>query len=370
MAKERTWLLLSLQFSGEATAEELEELATLLREHPELNLQAEVLKNLWQNKQANLTGNKAAAYDKHLQRLSNHLSAPALQFETPATEETEEDTAIVQSFPKRRLFWIAAGIAASALVVFLGVSMFNAKQAVAGKQVSNTISTRAGSKSKVQLPDGTQVWLNADSRLTYGQSFSGPLREVQLTGEAYFDVVRDKTRPFIIHTSSIDVKVLGTAFNVRSYPGEKTTETALIRGSVEVILHNNPEKKIVLKPNEKLVVENKEPARVAEEGAPPPLEPTLMITKGKVRVDKKDETSVIETMWVENKLAFDNDSLSAIALAMEHWYNIKMVIKNDKLKSVPFTGIFENKTIPEVLEALSLSRHFRYDIKDGVVSIW
>src|SRR4029078_631833 len=100
----------------------------------------------------------------------------------------------------------------------------------------NTVSTKRGSKSKVQLPDGTQVWLNADSRIAYNEKFQGNLREVTLEGEAYFDVVRDEKRPFVIHTAAIDIKVLGTAFNVRSYANEKNTETSLIRGSIEVTL--------------------------------------------------------------------------------------------------------------------------------------
>src|SRR5205085_10891901 len=87
----------------------------------------------------------------------------------------------------------------------------------------NTVMTKPGSKSKLQLPDGTQVWLNSDSKITYGESFMGATREVQLSGEAYFDVVKDKEHPFIIHTQSIDLKVLGTAFNVRSYANEKNT---------------------------------------------------------------------------------------------------------------------------------------------------
>ena len=101
------------------------------------------------------------------------------------------------------------------------------------------------------------AWLNADSKLTYDENFRGDYREVSLEGEAFFDVVKDKTRPFIIHTKTLDIRVLGTAFNVSAYESEKNTETALFRGSVEVTLHNNPEKKIVLKPNEKLMVNNK-----------------------------------------------------------------------------------------------------------------
>ncbi len=100
----------------------------------------------------------------------------------------------------------------------------------------NVVATRKGSKTNLVLPDGTKVWVNADSRLSYGKNFGNQLREVYLEGEAYFDVAEDKRKPFIVHTNNIDVKVLGTAFNVRAYGNEVNTQTTLLRGSVEVML--------------------------------------------------------------------------------------------------------------------------------------
>ena len=88
-------------------------------------------------------------------------------------------------------------------------------------------------KSEIALPDGSKVWLNAESRLTYPKSFSGICtRHVYLTGEAYFDVTENKSQPFIVETSNLQIKVLGTVFNVKSYDGEKNIETTLVKGSV------------------------------------------------------------------------------------------------------------------------------------------
>jgi transmembrane sensor len=118
------------------------------------------------------------------------------------------------------------------------------------------VGTKKGSKSHIVLPDGTNVWLNADSKIIYPGNFQGETREVSLVGEAFFDVVKNVNKPFIIHTGTMDVKVLGTAFNVRSYPGEMTTEASLLRGLIEVTLNGTEKKKILLKPNEKLTVLN------------------------------------------------------------------------------------------------------------------
>jgi ferric-dicitrate binding protein FerR (iron transport regulator) len=379
MNEERVWYLLSIQLTDEITPEEQKELNTLLKQSPELGLRAEILRNIWRSKQSRLAKPATAnQYDKHLQRLSNHLAQPAL-LNAEGIENGSPEVKLVPHRSRVRWLWLAAGVAASVLVFFLVYSPSEKKD---GKPVaSNTISTRPGSKSKVELPDGTQVWLNADSKLTYGQNFLGNTREVTLTGEAYFDVAHATSPetgqriPFIIHTSSIDIKVLGTAFNVRSYPGEKTTETALIRGSVEVTLHNNPDKKIVLKPDEKLIVKNDNATIVSTkivqaDSIVANTENEPMMTLSKIRPYKEDTTAHYETMWVKNKLAFENESFDRMMPELERWYNVTIILKNESLNGLHFTGVFENKSLADVIEALSISRGFRYEIKGAQVIIW
>lgn len=381
MNEERVWYLLSVQLSGEVTPEELEELNTLLKQQPELGLRADIMRNLWNNRQSREEKPVAAShFDKHLQRLSNHLAQPVLQFDTEVSDNNNEpEMEVIPQRNRLRWLWLGAGVAASVLVVFL---VFLPAKKTGDKPVaSNTISTRPGSKSKVELPDGTQVWLNADSKLTYAQNFIGSTREVTLTGEAYFDVAHatapetGQKIPFIIHTSSIDIKVLGTAFNVRSYPGEKTIETALIRGSVEVTLHNSPDKKIVLKPDEKLIVKNDNATIVNNK---PALADSLtnssdnepLMTLSKIRPYKEDTTAHYETLWVKNKLAFENETFDRMLPELERWYNVSIVLKNETLKGLHFTGVFENKSLADVMEALSLARGFRYEIKGTEVIVW
>lgn len=380
MNEERVWYLLSVQLSGEATPEELDELNTLLKQQPELGLRAGIMRNIWNNKPQSEEKQVAAShFDKHLQRLSNHLAQPVLQFDTDAIDNNTPETVLMPQRSRLRWLWLGASVAASVLVVFL---VFTPAKRSGGKPVaSNTISTRPGSKSKVELPDGTQVWLNADSKLTYAQNFIGNTREVNLTGEAYFDVAHATSAetgqriPFIIHTNSIDIKVLGTAFNVRSYPGEKTIETALIRGSVEVTLHNNPDKKIVLKPDEKLVVKNDNATIVNNKPTPADsiansTDNEPMMTLSKIRRFKEDTTAHYETLWVKNKLAFENETFDRMLPELERWYNVSIVLKNETLKRLHFTGVFENKSLADVMDALSLARDFHYEIKGTEVIIW
>lgn len=371
MNEERIWLLVSLQLSGEATNEELLELEMLLKAHPELGAKARLVSSLWQVKHTHAPGETAArSFDKHLQRLSNQLSAPVLQFENASAEELNSETKLVHiASGRRKWYWAAAG--AAAILVFIYAGLLNNTTVVKPvKMAENTVSTKAGSKSKIQLPDGTQVWLNADSKIEYSESFNVKLREVKLSGEAFFDVVKNKEKPFIIHTAQMDVKVLGTAFNVRSYPDESTTETALLRGAVEISLHNNPEKKYYLKPNDKLVINNNLTA-VADTAVVAPRQDAekLLVKIKKVTVDK-NENDVTETMWVKNKLAFDNETLEKILKETERWYNVDIELKNEKAKSFRFTSVFENKPLTDVLEALCLAARLHYQVKGSSVTIW
>lgn len=350
---EHLWYLVSLKLSGEAGPDDLAELDRLLKEAPEAVFQVEQLEKLWRQ-QTELPQQKInEAYSRHLQRLSNHLSEPALQYtqnETPQWPE-EEAAAPVRS----TRWWWMGGVAASLLI---GVLLFFLPGKEQGGKLpsQNVVSTRFGSKSKVQLPDGTVVHLNSGSLLTYDQAFNGKIREVRLSGEAFFDVAHNKDRPFIIHTDAVDIKVLGTAFNVRAYPDEQTTETALIRGSVEVMLLHNPDKKIVLKPSEKLVVQNKQdtaearPQRATSEAIP-------LVTISKVHSLEKDST-VLETSWVDNKLVFENESLETIAQKLERWYDVRITITDEGLKKERYKATFEGESLEDVLNALKYAGAF------------
>jgi transmembrane sensor len=386
--EERFWMLASMTLAGEASPEESAELEEMLRQNPEWALRLEIMSNIWRSADLG-TSRRTEAYDRHLQRFSAHLSAPALQYEQPMEKEgrmqdpdrgndfataatsnaTEGGREVGHPVSRRgvpflRLFWGAA--AAVGGIIFFTYSYYARKEGLRNT-MANTVSTRPGSRSRVQLPDGTQVWLNADSRITFNAAFTGLSREVELSGEAYFDVAKEKDHPFIIHTPSIDVRVLGTSFDIRSYNNERNTEADLFQGSVEVTLRNNPDKKIVLKPNEKLVIHNdslipsndvnREPGR----GSHRDDREEPMITLGKVHFQKKD-SSVTEILWVRNQLAFDGVTLEEAALQIERWYGVKIIIRDDILRRTAYSAVFEDETLIQVMEALRLSGNFHYTI--------
>ena len=371
MQEEKFWNLLSAKLTDEATSEDLDALDKLLQQNPELALKAQLLTQMWKKK-IPVENKTDDFFNRHLQRLSSH----------PDNEPTQQaENIVVDLYPtaetpnhssKYRWIRTLSGIAVS--VIVLVVLLYTGplrKDKNTEHPAKNTVSTRKGSKSNIQLPDGTIAWLNADSKLVYDENFRGAFREVTLEGEAYFDVVRDKTKPFIIHTKTLDIKVLGTAFNVRAYETEKNTETSLFRGSVEITLHNSPEKKIILKPNEKLSVNNKSISITTrkDDRRINHTPPAANITVGKVHFEDKDSIA-LETLWIKNKLVFDAESLEEVAQKIERWYDVRVIIYGDEdLKQTTYSGIFENENLLQVMEALKITGNFKYSIAKDIITI-
>jgi ferric-dicitrate binding protein FerR (iron transport regulator) len=225
----------------------------------------------------------------------------------------------------------------------------------------------AGEKRSLRLADGTQVLVNGGSELTLSENFNTGNREVILSGEAYFDVAQNTAHPFIIHTASMDIKVLGTAFNVRSYPDEVADETSLIRGKVQVTLKNKSTKQAhdyVLLPMQKLVVNKNQPDNAGVQVAVNQVPHVESLQKNRLT------QNLSETAWTENKLAFNNEKLEVVAEKMEKWYGVSIVIKNDALKSIPYTGSFDGETLEKVIETIQYSIpmiHYKMENKSKLI---
>jgi len=210
-----------------------------------------------------------------------------------------------------------------------------------------------GERKSFQLPDGTQVMMNAGSELSLNNSYGKNTRDVFLKGEAFFEVQHNTAIPFIVHTSSMDVKAVGTAFNVRSYNDESKTEAVLIRGLVEVTLKKDNNRKLLLHPDEKVMwVENKtdNEAHVNASASPTIVKP----------VKKLDNGSIKEVAWLQNSLAFDDETFEEIAAQLSRWYNVNIQFESDDLKQYHFTATFKREKIEQVLTILKATRKFSY----------
>ena len=357
MSQEKFWILLSKKLANEATLSEIKELELLIQEHPEWQHAVQNIGDVWSSRSAHDFMEAEDAFMLHQQRMREMN----IGFGDGISDAEDRKT------KKIRWYWAAAAAA-----IIGGFFLFNNITGQRSGEGSgqglarevNEISTRPGSKSKIELPDGSIVWLNAGSKLTYDKNFGKDLREVTLTGEGYFDVMKMKEKPFIIHTSSINIKVLGTVFNVKAYPEDKHTETSLIRGSVEVTIKNRPNDKIILSPSEKLVVENDaiiKNGKVSEkkDNTSAAAIKTLM-SVNKLKYSPADST-VAETEWIKNRLVFRDESLAELAVRMERWYDVSIDITDEDLQQKRVTGIFENETIDQALGALKIFIPFKYE---------
>lgn len=377
MIKDRIWTLVSRKLSGEATASELAEIETIIKtqQYNELYLQA--IEEYWSLPSEKDDEFLEATYHLHLMRLKEK------GFDLEADRERDENQSLVFENPqpatrkKSNIKWYitSAIISSFAILFFILYNIENPPGTPSdNKNVESVVSTKSGSRTKIQLPDGSSVWLNGSSKLVYdNKTFGDKIRRVTLSGEAYFDVVKNTGKPFIIHTATMDIKVLGTAFNVKAYPGEKNIETSLIRGSIEVTLQGR-KGTIMMKPNDKLIVSNE--AGLAEnnmgatkKAVAAELDSTVILM-GHLTI-AKDETTIVETAWVDNKLVFDNEPFEAVALKMEKWYGVSIRFEDNKLKSAPLTGSFEKETIAEAMMALQLSTPvFKYKIINQTITIF
>jgi len=210
----------------------------------------------------------------------------------------------------------------------------------------NTISTPNGGEWEIRLPDGSVVWLNAASSLQYPLNIgSSKQRKVELTGEAYFEVAKDKAHPFIVKTSKQELEVLGTHFNINSYANENVTRTTLLEGSVRVADLNSTEM-LVLKPGEQSVLSNN----------------GLTIKKANT-----DEA----VAWKNGYFMFDNEKQESILRKIARWYNVEIEYADPEAKEVMYYGTVSRfEKISKVLRKLEQTGEVRFDIKGNKLIVY
>ncbi|MCE5347346.1 MAG: FecR family protein [Bacteroidales bacterium] len=247
------------------------------------------------------------------------------------------------------------------------------------KSVCEVVAPR-GSQAHLILPDGTKVWLNADSKINYSTDFNRKTRDIYLEGEGYFEIAKNPAKPFIVNTSDIRVKALGTTFNIRSYPGENTIEATLIEGKVElekILSKVKGEKLLTLKPNQKATyfINNEKIANekiVSEASESKKEDQAVPVTPGnnktKIILDEEVNTEM-STAWKNNKLCFDNESFQDLAVMLERRFDVNIYFADENVKQYHFSGTFGNIIIEQVLSAMQYASPFHYLINESDIYI-
>ena len=238
-----TWQLIARSLSGEASADETRLLIDVLKQDELLQQQYDILKQFW------------SSSNTHQSNMNEEIERNiAVLVEKTKSAVPSSRARILRLNQSRRLLIVFGSVA---VIIFLSTGLYlfkNKSSAIQTSQLNHVIAQN-GSRNQTVLPDGSVVWLNGGSTLSYNTNFLGKTREVYLKGEAFFDVVKKPNEPFIVHANTVDIKVLGTAFNVKSYIEDDKVEATLIRGVIQVTRQNDKNQKpVFLHPNEKLVI--------------------------------------------------------------------------------------------------------------------
>lgn len=207
-----------------------------------------------------------------------------------------------------------------------------------------TLQANAGMRAHFNLPDGTVAHLNSGSTLSYPLPYNKNERRVELDGEAYFNVAHNPDQPFIVSVRDdrMRVKVHGTEFNVQAYEGERNVQTTLVSGSVdiEVMKHGQVSRMVHLNPSDKAVYD-----------------------VGKDKISISPVNTEFETSWINGRLVFKNMSLPEVLRRLSHFYNVEFEVMDSELDSYRFTGTFNNRQLPQILDYLRISSRIDYSIQ-------
>ncbi|TKG93751.1 FecR family protein [Puteibacter caeruleilacunae] len=231
---------------------------------------------------------------------------------------------------------------ASLFMLYNANRFFDLENAVAElRGAQQTVYAPLGGKLKVQLPDGSTVWLNAGSKLTYPTMFAEQSRDITLEGEGFFKVQTNKNKPMIINTTGIDVKVYGTTFNLKAYPDEERIWTQLVEGKVSMKRHNSTAgKEHFLKPGH---------------------EGVYYSDLRKFKIQPIDDLSSVGA-WIDDKLIFKKEEFGTIFKALERHYNVKIEVADPTLLKDLYDAAFQGESIQEVLEIFAYSQPIIYKI--------
>ena len=206
--------------------------------------------------------------------------------------------------------------------------------------VYNTAETSLGMRSNLILPDGTKVWLNAGSKLSYPVLFSDQFRAVKLSGEAYFEVKKDSKWPFLVSSGNMNIIVSGTTFNCNAYPENNKIQTVLVEGQVTIANESTTE------------VEELQPGELAT------------FTKDSQQIIKEKTDLQKYIAWKSGKLMFRDDRMDLVVEKLERWYNVEIEIKEKEISDYIYTATFIDESLDQVLKMLSLSAPISYTVSE------
>ena len=274
----------------------------------------------------------------------------------------------------RHVFRYAAAIAVLLVVstyIIMYHSMSPKATVLAGE---STYEAFYGTKAFAALPDGSKVWLNVGSKLSVQAGYNSNDRRVNLSGEAYFEVVSNAGKPFIVQAGNLSVKATGTTFNVKAYPDEKQISATLVEGVIYVEGRDEREKEFSVKVSPGQTFNYTTPKMMPEENTQKEAvvserrETLPQMSASPPMTIKRMNTEAI-TSWRKNSWIIDNEEFGQLAVLLERRYNVEIRFTSEKLKQYRFSGTIERETIEEIFDLLRYSIPLKYTIEKGVINL-
>lgn len=350
-------LLIGKHISGNSTPEEMNEILQWLEASADNRTYYAQYQMLWFNGDTELHKENQSRWE-HLQSRIQDRETIKQEKESIILDNKERITKILRI---AATFILLVGI--SAIFYFI-----NKSSGVSG-YAQNILEVPYGSRSNLTLPDGTKLWVNSGSKLTYNNGYGKNNRDIYLIGEAYFDVAKNRKLPFVVHAQNLKIKALGTSFNVKAYPDENKVETTLVHGLIEIEKQGikNP---YYLKPSQKLVFSdplNEKSNSVSNQGnSEESNKLTYQENNANVVLSKEIDTEK-ETSWKEGKLVFDREPLSSLTIKLERRYDVHFIFEKESLKNYKYTGTFKDLLLDQILEAMHYSSPIDFTIKEKEV---
>lgn len=295
-----------------------------------------------------------ASHERYLYEMTEVWMASNAISDNPGSKEKayhQFKQRVDQKRKNHKLFIRWTQIAASIFVgvLLLGGGVFIGKTSTANiASAIQVIETPLGSRSRIVLQDGTVAWLNAGSKLSYPSAFLDKNREVKLEGEAYFEVVSDKKHSFIVHTSEVDVEVLGTKFSVRDYGEDDEIEVILAEGSVKFYNKKILDASFVMTPGQQVIFD-----------------------KINGTINHNDVPVSQASIWTTGAHFFNELTFDQVAKVLEKSFDVIFIFRDEKKKDITFYSDFRSdESLDVILDILSSNRKFRYTISQDIVEIF
>ncbi|AYN66694.1 DUF4974 domain-containing protein [Euzebyella marina] len=295
------------------------------------NRKQEVIKWLLKNPQQQQRYNKMKA--EHVARL---------------LRSSEPDSLNTAKRRRNNLYQLL-GYAAVVLVLFSLSFLFLPSEKPSEVTIPQIVQTATaiGENRTIELPDGSKITLNANTSLSFPQTFSDTIREVSLSGEAFFDVTHDSDRPFIVSTDNgMKIQVLGTTFNVKSYPEDQNVETTLVSGKVRVV-EEKDHKTVVLNPSQRATYDKNE---------------------DKLIVDKVETENL--TAWRLGKLVYDETPIHQVIRDLQRRFSISISVESPEIMNYEYTGTFDNLSIEQIMDLFEVSSPILYKKNNNKITLY